>query len=90
MKARHDGPGFWLPNDLIDKHLEFLSIRGLALYVILARYESQADYPNVSQLAEKTGLQRNLIKHLIGEMFSFKLLNSSDLKALGLTEEETV
>jgi hypothetical protein len=40
-----DGPGFWIPDEVVDDHAELLGCQGVFLYVCLARRTTRANYP---------------------------------------------
>jgi AraC-like DNA-binding protein len=77
-----DGAGFWLPDSLVDRHLDWLGPRSVVLYLLLARAPIVAAYPSVDELARRCGLSRPKVARLLRDLTGVGLLNRYDWQRL--------
>jgi DNA-binding MarR family transcriptional regulator len=82
VQELRDGAGFWLPDSLLDRHLDQLGPRGVLVYLLLARSPSLAAYPCLAELARKSGLSRPKVAQLLRDLKHLGLLNQHDLTNL--------
>ncbi len=82
LLERQADDGFWLPNDLIDRHAKELGPLRLFIYCVLARSATLGDYPAADELARLAGITVGRIGDILSDLFDRGLLNYADLLAV--------
>lgn len=82
QKVSSDPEWFWLPTELIDKHLDLLSLRGVGVYCYLARQATLSQYPTIQEIRRIFHLSLKAVVDTLELLYSCQLLSHSDMCVL--------